>query len=92
MFVICPKCGAKYQIPAEITLKDGQKMQCSACEHYFVFKKDIFEEKNESYENQMPPVSNPVLPEDTTTIATEKNIGKTVLPEVFQPFPYHSFL
>ena len=40
MFVICPKCAAKYQIPAEITLKNGQKVQCSACQHVFHFEKE----------------------------------------------------
>ena len=39
MFVICPKCAAKYQIPAEISLKEGQKVQCSACQHVFHFEK-----------------------------------------------------
>jgi hypothetical protein len=37
MFIICPKCNAKYKIPAEITLSEGQKLKCSACE--FIFSK-----------------------------------------------------
>jgi hypothetical protein len=37
MFIICPKCNAKYKIPAEITLSDGQKLKCSACQ--FIFSK-----------------------------------------------------
>ncbi len=31
MFIICPKCSAKYRLPDDIDLKEGQKLKCSAC-------------------------------------------------------------
>lgn len=31
MFIICPKCFAKYRLPDDIDLKEGQKLKCSAC-------------------------------------------------------------
>ncbi len=31
MFIICPKCFAKYKLPCNIDLKEGQKLKCSAC-------------------------------------------------------------
>ena len=35
MLVTCPKCSARYEVPPEISLKTGQKVQCSACEYVF---------------------------------------------------------
>ncbi len=36
MFIVCPKCSAYYQLPAGISLENGQKIKCSACEHIFL--------------------------------------------------------
>ena len=36
MFIICPKCSAKYKIPEGTTLENGQKLKCSACDFIFV--------------------------------------------------------
>ncbi len=38
MLITCPKCSAKYQIPAEVRLPQGKKMKCSACQNVFVFQ------------------------------------------------------
>ena len=35
MLIICPKCSAKYKIPDDVTLDDGQKLKCSACSFIF---------------------------------------------------------
>lgn len=37
MFIICPKCSAKYKIPDGVDLAPGQKLKCSACG--FIFEK-----------------------------------------------------
>ena len=36
MFIICPKCSAKYKIPEGIQLESGQKLKCSACDFVFL--------------------------------------------------------
>lgn len=85
MFVICPKCAAKYRIPPEITLKTGQKVQCSACQHIFNFvpeKEDIL---NESPDIGLQVPKNPVLVQTETIVQTEKVTRLNELPEVFKP-------
>ena len=85
MFVICPKCAAKYRIPPEITLKTGQRVQCSACQHIFNFqpvKEDIV---NESSDIGLQVPENPVLVQTETVIQTEKVTRLNELPEVFKP-------
>ncbi len=91
MFVICPKCGAKYKIPDEISLKTGQKMQCSACQHYFVLTSD----KTQQIEKKVPKT-------DESFVLQNLNVEETVLPrqdlpsvaqpeipEVFRPGPLY---
>ena len=56
MFIICPKCSAKYKIPEGIQLQSGQKLKCSACD--FVFLKD---------EETPFVLENPVLSDDAST-------------------------
>ncbi len=85
MFVICPKCAAKYQIPAEIALKEGQKVQCSACQHIFHFEKKQTIEENESVFDALQVPNDPILKETEVVIKTEKVIAQTALPEVFHP-------
>ena len=74
MFVICPKCAAKYQIPAEIALKEGQKVQCSACQHVFHFEKKQITEQNESVFDIPKIPEDPILKETEVVIKTEKVI------------------
>ncbi len=81
MFVICPKCSAKYRIPSEITLQEGQKMQCSACKHIFVYEQI----KNESFETEVEIPKDPVLPSGNVVIKEENILIKKSLPEVFKP-------
>lgn len=92
MFVICPKCGAKYQIPSEISLNYGQKMQCSACGHYFVLNQENSFQKNESEKEQIIPpkiseISHQKQFEPLATIPSQekRREAPAVLPEVFQP-------
>ena len=44
MLITCPKCSAKYQIPSEIRLVEGKKVQCSACQHIFEFSPSVSKE------------------------------------------------
>ena len=89
MLVTCPKCSARYQIPSEISLKKGQKLQCSACEHVFQLT-SVAPEKPVSEKVLVPP-TDAVLSVSTKTIqfetkSTEKAVPKEgVLPEVFRP-------
>ncbi len=85
MFVICPKCSAKYQIPAEITLKNGQKVQCSACKHIFQFEKKEQLEQNESFSDTLKVPQDAILSETETIIERQKIEIETKLPEVFHP-------
>ena len=85
MFVICPKCAAKYQIPAEITLKNGQKVQCSACQHVFHFEKEEVLVQNESFSNLLQEPEDAILKETELIERKEKIVIETQLPEVFHP-------
>ncbi len=82
MFVVCPKCGAKYQIPSEISLNYGQRMQCSACGHYFVLAKENSFSKNESIQKERETVKKLDVAQ---TKQSAQPVSPTVLPEVFQP-------
>lgn len=62
MFIICPKCSAKYQIPDDVTLQDGQKLKCSACD--FVFFKG---------EEAPLVLETPVVSESGNTVATSES-------------------
>ena len=85
MFVICPKCAAKYQIPAEIALKNGQKVQCSACQHVFHFEKEEVLVQNESFSNLLQEPEDAILKETELIERKEKIVIETQLPEVFHP-------
>ena len=91
MFIICPKCSAKYRIPDDILLEKGQKLKCSACGHIF-FKGDEaplnlgdftqdFPQKTPTISNEAAPFSEPMYqPKDSLTTEEEQT-----LPEAFQP-------
>lgn len=83
MFVVCPKCAAKYQIPLEITLKEGQKVQCSACQNVFNFQGKQETIQNESSDFHVLTPDDPVLVPEKTVVQEEISIHE--LPEVFQP-------
>lgn len=89
MFVICPKCGAKYQIPAQVSLKSGQKMQCSACEHYFVYTPYKAKESEKYSSNRTEPMTRESFkmnePVVSSVAAPVSTMANTPLPEVFQP-------
>jgi len=65
MLITCPKCAAKYQIPAEVHLTAGRKMQCSNC-HY------IFSLTEQSQQTEEPP--QPTIEEITPETPSIENI------------------
>ena len=88
MLITCPKCSAKYQIPSEIKLSNGKKMQCSACGHIFEFY--LKPETEPVSKTFLQPPADAVLSFDssvqsiklkTTSAASEE----PVLPEAFRP-------
>jgi len=88
MLITCPKCSAKYQIPSEIKLSNGKKMQCSACGHIFEFY--LKQEAEPVSETFLQPPADAVLSFDssvqtikvkTTSVVPEE----PVLPEAFRP-------
>ena len=91
MFIICPKCSAKYRIPDDILLEKGQKLKCSACNHIF-FKGDeapleLGDFTSESVsetaiaQNEEAPFSTPMYRTEIAKISQKVN----PLPEAFQP-------
>ena len=48
MLITCPKCSARYEIPSEINLKPGKKVQCSACQCVFEFHPEEIKEHEKS--------------------------------------------
>ena len=87
MIIVCPKCSVKYQVPAEIKLSAGKKMQCSACQHVFEFQPDLSEKP--SKEALLPPEDAVLSVSQKTIFVQEKTsfpeTKKAVLPEAFQP-------
>ena len=83
MFVVCPKCMSKYRIPLEITLKEGQKLQCSSCRCVFNFQPEKNENKNESSVSGIQIPKDPVLTQ--AVVHEEKIVYTRKLPEVFTP-------
>lgn len=94
MLITCPKCSANYQIPEEIKLTEGKKMQCSACQHIFEF--------HQKQEKPMPQKPHLLPPEDAVLSydaqvqrvvvkTSEPHVSadtKPVLPEVFRPLQH----
>lgn len=92
MFIICPKCGAKYKIPAETVLDAGQKLKCSACD--FIFEKGqeapltltpTEPEQQTPPAAQMQPFAKPIYHESDLNISPNDSVS--ALPEAFQPIP-----
>ena len=91
MIITCPKCSAKYKIPAEISLKQAQKMQCSACQNIFKFQGEV---------PDVAPEKMPLIPPKDAVLSVHSKMEKVVihqrekkkgasdaaiLPEVFLP-------
>ena len=89
MFIICPKCSAKYKIPEGIQLESGQKLKCSACN--FVFLKG--EEAPLTLESPIIPTESFVTPASTSdafsaplhSISELQTSAEDSLPEAFKP-------
>ena len=99
MFIICPKCSAKYQLPEGISLSEGKKLKCSNCQHVFtwtehatsetvseaVFMSDAPRIVNVDPEPIEENVDSVFLPEETPASAQEEVLPPTNR-EVPQPF------
>ncbi len=94
MLITCPKCSANYQIPEEIKLTEGKKMQCSACQYIFEFHQK--QEKPMSQKPHLLPPEDAVLSYDAqvqhiVVKTSEPHVSadtKPVLPEVFRPLQH----
>jgi len=93
MFVTCPKCSAKYQIPDEVRLMVGKKLKCSNCQHLFVYapvevEKNIVEEAHAVPESVVENID-PVIPvvEEDSVFAAESVVENTPsdIPTTFTP-------
>ena len=91
MLITCPKCSAQYQVPDEVELLPGRKLQCSECKFVFKFQPVIQEEKQEKV--ALVPPEDAVL---TTVSYSEKTVSiekkqsvptESSFPEVFCPVP-----
>jgi len=101
MFIICPKCSAKYKIPEGIQLESGQKLKCSACnfifvkgeEEPFVLEKPLTDTESAptAFSDSVPPL--PPEPKMTESKAFSEPLYTTKsqsssadsLPEAFKP-------
>ena len=101
MLITCPKCAAKYQIPAEVHLTAGRKIQCSNCHYVFSLKEqnqpaeDLSQPTIEEITPATPVIEkeNPVI-EDTTgtpeaneseSIFADETIFQEDVPQPFMP-------
>lgn len=62
MLIVCPKCGVRYVIPDDVTLKQTQKFMCSACAHVFSQEEDEETKVKASFKQLAEKVK---LPEET---------------------------
>ena len=88
MFIICPKCAAKYQIPTGITLDAGQKMKCSACGAVFLKGEEapLVLSTPRPTPRAAQPVADEAFSTPLYTAKTELSVTpKESLPEAFQP-------
>ena len=92
MFIICPKCSAKYRIPEGISLENGQKMKCSACGYIFMKGEEaplLLEESTRqapSASQSEPTVSEAFsTPLYTQPTGLSETVPADSLPEAFQP-------
>ena len=87
MFIICPKCSAKYKIPDDVTLDDGQKLKCSACGFVFFKGEEAPLILDEPATPESPvPAETTAQPEPAFSKPLYKQKPETdSLPEAFQP-------
>ena len=89
MFVTCPKCSTKYQIPSEVYLPAGKKLKCSNCQHVFVYtptepEKPIEPVVSEPGIENIDPVA-PVISEDEVFAAEPVEEHESDIPPAFTP-------
>ena len=90
MIITCPKCSAKYEIPSDIALTEGKKLQCSACQYVFNFQPERFQKTDKNKQTLTPPkdaVLSFVEKQEEIVISSKENSDqpKAVLPEAFLP-------
>lgn len=90
MLITCPKCSAQYQVPDEIDLPEGKKLQCSSCQFIFNYQ-SIKKDLKQNTSSVLVPPEDAVL---TTVSLCEKEVrverkevppNESSLPEVFCP-------
>ena len=87
MLITCPKCSAKYEIPAEARLTTGKKVKCSNCQHVFVFQETNIPVDVKSVEETPEIVAiDPVPTEDVAPAQTVFADGPVFQEDMPQPF------
>jgi len=81
MFVTCPKCFSKYQIPAEIYLPTGKQVKCSHCQHIFALANENVEQSTVPVETVQ--VVEPVMPEPSNNFEEQRVVNIDPEPVVF---------
>ena len=52
MIITCEQCDKKFEIESTLIPKKGRLLQCSSCNHQWVYKKDILEETEDVIKKQ----------------------------------------
>ncbi|MBS0126053.1 zinc-ribbon domain-containing protein [Thetidibacter halocola] len=75
MRLICPNCGAQYEVPVEVIPEDGRDVQCSSCQHTWF--------QTRSQPGDEDAAAEPVEPadEDLTDDAWEEEPERPAAPE-----------
>ena len=70
--LICPNCGAQYDVPAEVIPPDGRDVQCSNCAHTW-FQKHPDDTEDRAEDPLAPPPSPPDAQDDLPPEASEED-------------------
>ena len=87
MFITCPKCSARYEIPAEVHLSAGKKMKCSNCQHVFALEVEQPAEPVVEVREEPGVINIDPVPAEDDVFATEETIEpqETEMPPAFEP-------
>ncbi|MBQ4471637.1 MAG: zinc-ribbon domain-containing protein [Alphaproteobacteria bacterium] len=88
MFITCPKCSARYEIPAEVHLSAGKKMKCSNCQHVFALEAEQPAEPLVEVREEQEIINiDPVPVQEENVFATEETAEpeETQMPPAFEP-------
>ncbi|MGH1413787.1 MAG: zinc-ribbon domain-containing protein [Pelagimonas sp.] len=67
--LICPNCGAQYEVPSDVVPKDGRDVQCSNCAHTWFQRHP--DQELELAQDPIPPVSEAIPTPDTVPSSSE---------------------